>query len=103
MNALSRLIMLAAASATGSWLFAAEPEPVAPTQAETPVATATPPAAEPAPTDEKGSQEQEKEQAASEADKGAAEKGSAAKGSPQRFIPSEQVRADFDVSFPIDI
>ena len=27
-----------------------------------------------------------------------------AKGpSPQRFVPSEQVRADFDVSFPIDI
>lgn len=25
------------------------------------------------------------------------------KGSPQRFVPSEQVRADFDVSFPIDI
>jgi hypothetical protein len=24
-------------------------------------------------------------------------------GSPQRFVPSEQVRADFDVSFPIDI
>jgi len=24
-------------------------------------------------------------------------------GTPQRFIPSEQVRADFDVSFPIDI
>jgi hypothetical protein len=23
--------------------------------------------------------------------------------SPQRFIPSEQVRADFDVSFPVDI
>jgi hypothetical protein len=23
--------------------------------------------------------------------------------SPQRFTPSEQVRADFDVSFPIDI
>jgi hypothetical protein len=23
--------------------------------------------------------------------------------SPQRFVPSEQVRADFDVSFPIDI
>ena len=30
--------------------------------------------------------------------------GSVAKGpSPQRFMPSEQVRADFDVSFPIDI
>jgi hypothetical protein len=29
---------------------------------------------------------------------------SAAKApSPQRFVPSEQVRADFDVSFPIDI
>jgi len=27
----------------------------------------------------------------------------AGKGSPQRFVPSEQVRADFDVSFPIDI
>lgn len=26
-----------------------------------------------------------------------------AKSSPQRFVPSEQVRADFDVSFPIDI
>lgn len=25
------------------------------------------------------------------------------KGSPKRFVPSEQVRADFDVSFPIDI
>jgi flagellum-specific peptidoglycan hydrolase FlgJ len=30
--------------------------------------------------------------------------GNAPKGpSPQRFVPSEQVRADFDVSFPIDI
>ena len=29
---------------------------------------------------------------------------SAGKGpSPQRFVPTEQVRADFDVSFPIDI
>jgi cytoskeletal protein RodZ len=24
-------------------------------------------------------------------------------GTPQRFIPSEQVRSDFDVSFPVDI
>jgi hypothetical protein len=24
-------------------------------------------------------------------------------GTPQRFIPTEQVRADFDVSFPIDM
>jgi hypothetical protein len=37
--------------------------------------------------------------AKAEKDKAAA----AEKGSPQLFIPSEQVRADFDVSFPIDI
>lgn len=24
-------------------------------------------------------------------------------GTPQRFIPTEQVRSDFDVSFPVDI
>lgn len=30
-------------------------------------------------------------------------KSSAGKGTPQRFTPSEQVRPDFDVSFPIDI
>jgi hypothetical protein len=27
----------------------------------------------------------------------------AAKGSPQRFEPSEKVRPDFDVAFPVDI
>jgi len=42
------------------------------------------------------------------ADKAAAGKSKPAasaadKASPQRFVPSEQVRADFDVSFPIDI
>lgn len=26
-----------------------------------------------------------------------------AQASPERFVPSEQVRADFDVSFPIDM
>jgi len=30
-------------------------------------------------------------------------KSSAGKGTPQRFTPSEQVRPDFDVSFPVDI
>jgi hypothetical protein len=30
-------------------------------------------------------------------------KRSTGKGTPQRFTPSEQVRPDFDVSFPIDI
>jgi hypothetical protein len=32
-----------------------------------------------------------------------ADKSPADKSSPQRFVPSEQVRADFDVSFPVDI
>jgi hypothetical protein len=27
----------------------------------------------------------------------------AAKGSPQRFEPTEKVRPDFDVAFPVDI
>ena len=39
-------------------------------------------------------------------DKSAADKGAATAKSgptPQRFVPSEEVRADFDVSFPVDI
>jgi len=52
--------------------------------------------------------EQDRPEAPSTADEredaNEAPRGSAAgKGSPQRFVPSEQVRADFDVSFPIDI
>jgi hypothetical protein len=40
----------------------------------------------------------------SKEDAGAAPAATTAKGpSPQRFVPTEQVRADFDVSFPIDI
>jgi len=42
-------------------------------------------------------EEAEEQQAA------ARRKASAKGGSPERFVPSEQVRADFDVSFPIDI
>lgn len=36
-------------------------------------------------------------------DKSAADKAAAEKNSPQRFVPTEQVRADFDVSFPVDM
>lgn len=39
-------------------------------------------------------------------EKSAADKGAATAKSgptPQRFVPSEEVRADFDVSFPVDI
>lgn len=45
-------------------------------------------------------------QADKAAEKPAAEKGAATAKSgatPQRFVPSEEVRADFDVSFPVDI
>jgi hypothetical protein len=46
----------------------------------------------------------EAETAAAKDDTQAPPASSAGKGpSPQRFVPSEQVRADFDVSFPIDI
>jgi hypothetical protein len=73
-------------------LHAAEAPP------EQPAASATKPAEE--------KQEQAAEKAADDdpAARKPAEKSAAdQKQSPQRFIPSEQVRADFDVSFPIDI
>ncbi len=36
-------------------------------------------------------------------EKAPAAKPAAAKGSPQRFEPTEKVRPDFDVAFPVDI
>jgi hypothetical protein len=73
-------------------LFAAEPAP-------TPAAK--PPAALPAPTKETPAAAK----AADATDTTPSTTGDTAKkaASPQRFIPSEQVRADFDVSFPVDI
>jgi len=41
--------------------------------------------------------------AAQDPDTAAPSKPAAAKGSPQRFEPSERVRPDFDVAFPVDI
>jgi hypothetical protein len=100
-----------------------------PVAAEKPAAEAKKAAAEPSKTDtaqDKGSIAEQAEaalKAAAEADPGGAPSetpkteaaeakddaqvaptASAGKGrSPQRFVPTEQVRADFDVSFPIDI
>lgn len=48
---------------------------------------------------EDGTDEVASEKPASSEPKSAADAGA----SPRRFVPSEQVRADFDVSFPIDI
>lgn len=97
--------LLAACYATGmmtSAVWAAE--------AAKPPAKAAPPASESAApkADEESSAPQSA--AASQDDEDAEEQQAAAKpkasgkkGSPERFVPSEQVRADFDVSFPIDI
>jgi hypothetical protein len=123
------LIMLTVLGVSGSLLFAAEPAqppageaskaeeaskagktakddtPDKPEAAKRPQAASEPAAA----SEQEKENEKEKEgktavpeedqdpepkRAASAADKA---------GSPQRFTPSEQVRADFDVSFPIDI
>jgi hypothetical protein len=107
MRTLATLIVLASVSLSTAW--AAEPTP-----ATKPAATA--PSAKPEPkADEKAAVPAAQDKAAATApaeDKAAATTAADAKdakpspeqkASPQRFIPSEQVRADFDVSFPIDI
>jgi hypothetical protein len=93
-------------------------EPVKPAAAKPPAAApAKAPAAESAApkADEssaKADKDSQKDAAAGKATAAAGEEGETAppasaadkgKPSPQRFVPSEQVRADFDVSFPIDI
>jgi hypothetical protein len=74
----------------------AEPtaEPPPSTAAETPLPTPPTTAEAPAPAGKDD---------APAATEPAANKPAAARGSPQRFEPSEKVRADFDVAFPIDI
>jgi hypothetical protein len=78
---------------------AAEPTPQPPpsTAAETP--TPTPPTTAEAPTPAG----KDDSPTAATGPEPAANKPAAARGSPQRFEPSEKVRADFDVAFPIDI
>ena len=78
-------------------LFAAEPA-AAPAKTAAAPAAATTPATQPAPAAPAGATKAD-ESADADAAKNPASKGP----SPQRFTPSEQVRADFDVSFPIDI
>jgi hypothetical protein len=101
--------------ALGASSRAAEPTPAKPVQenpAQAPAAPAQKPAdvqagakAEPKPDDKVAAPAAaEKSADANQAEAKPDVKSPAdAKASPQRFIPSEQVRADFDVSFPIDI
>lgn len=104
MKTLPLIGLLAACCAMGT-LWAAEPAPAKP--ATPPAATPAKPAAAESATP-KGDEDPKGREDDAAADKAAAGKPKPAataadKSSPQRFVPSEQVRADFDVSFPIDI
>lgn len=99
------LIGLLAACCVISTAWAAEPAPDKPAAA--PAAEPAKPAAAESATPKSDEDPKAKEDDPA-ADKAAAGKPKPAataadKSSPQRFVPSEQVRADFDVSFPIDI
>ena len=109
MNPMRLLILLTVVGTTGSILFAAEPAGT--TKRDQPAAAAE--SAGTAKEAEKGKEpppraagEKPPEAPIAEEDVDPAPpaKTDADKGpSPQRFVPSEQVRADFDVSFPVDI
>jgi hypothetical protein len=107
MKRLRLLTLLAACCATSTLTLvlstanAAEP---APTKPATPAAT-KPPNESAAPKVDEQTQVQQGEEDAEKAPPPppAKAKSSGKGGSPERFVPSEQVRADFDVSFPIDI
>jgi hypothetical protein len=76
-----------------------------PAPAESPPA-AEPAPAQPGPTDASGPAQPAATAPAQPADEApgeAARKPAAATGSPQRFEPTEKVRPDFDVAFPVDI
>jgi cytoskeletal protein RodZ len=116
MNPMRMLVLLTVVGTTGSILFAAEPagtakqgQPAASTETAAPAKEAEK-GKQPAPaaaSKEPASAPASKETAAvpdEDADPSPPAKTDADKGpSPQRFVPSEQVRADFDVSFPVDI
>lgn len=56
-----------------------------------------------APADSANAGDDDVAAAATAGDEAPAAKPAAAKGSPQRFEPTEKVRPDFDVAFPVDI
>ena len=131
LNPMRMLVMLAVLWVAGTLLFAAEsmppaakPRPAEATSVPAQAAAAEPmgqnnraagePAVDakdaPAKPDTPGEEELPDEETAAAPEESktaggdAKQASSADKGStPQRFVPSEQVRADFDVSFPIDI
>jgi hypothetical protein len=115
MKALRLLSLMAVCCATGTMTevaWAAEPAAAKPTtpgaaQPKPPADESAAPktgepssAAQPS-SDAKGTQSEEDAEAQQAVTP--KPKASGKGGSPERFVPSEQVRADFDVSFPIDI
>jgi hypothetical protein len=111
MKALRLLTLLAACCATSTvtTAWAAEPPPAKPaTPAAAKPADAKPAGESAAPKGDEQTQVQqgtktEEGEAAQDEQVAAKAKPSGKGSSPERFVPSEQVRADFDVSFPIDI
>ncbi len=91
------IILLGLSAVASAVLLAAEP-------ATAPVAD-KPAAVKPAATPTKDTAADTKPAVPEPADAAKNAAGDASKkgSSPQRFVPSEQVRADFDVSFPVDI
>lgn len=112
MKALRLLTLMALCCATGtmtSVAWAAEPPPA---KAATPAPAGEsaaqkvdePASGAPSSSAAKGTQDEENDADADEQQAAARPKAPGKGGaSPERFVPSEQVRADFDVSFPIDI
>lgn len=108
MKPMQHLIMLAILVATAPTM-AAEPSTAAPAAADKvepktgkTAAQAPAEAADTRPADAKAADAKTAD-GKSEADAASKTGDKETKASPQRFVPSEQVRADFDVSFPIDI
>lgn len=104
MKTLRMLMLLAACGAaiTSNMVGAAEPAPAKPAQPAAKAAAVKPADESAAPKSGEDSKDRDGEEAAAKP-KAAATAADKKGSSPQRFVPSEQVRADFDVSFPIDI
>lgn len=111
MKALRLLTLLAACCATSTvtMAWAAEPAPAKPATPAAKPADAKPASESAAPNSDEqtqvqqGTKTEEDEDPEAKAPPKPASSGKGKGGSPERFVPSEQVRADFDVSFPIDI
>src|SRR5689334_18370872 len=94
-----RLLTLLAACCVTSTIWAAEPAPAKPASESAAPKTDEQTQVQPGTKTE----EDDVDVAAEKAPPKPAASGKGKGGSPERFVPSEQVRADFDVSFPIDI